>query len=277
MKRVALLVIGIAFLVPFAPMAWNAGADAQEELCEEFASQADAQTFMEENLGMADSLDPDGDGIACESLLDPGATPEADASPAATRTATVAADATAPVLSEADALDGRLGGTRESIEAEYGEPRPDPSNRLGANNYRYDVPGYQAMQVFYHKERAIIITLLAERPDGAPAGTSPTGWTLDRATDLAEGFLPADGLPGEPEQRGRNSLTPGTSTRLADVFSAATYELYGAGGEQGDWLATYRLNREDQVVAIVLAIGNTEGGAERPEAATGAEQGNEGA
>ena len=159
MKRAALLVIGIALLVPFAPMAWTAGA--QEELCEEFASQADAQIFMDENLGMADSLDPDGDGIACESLLDPGATPEAGASPVATRatatrtatrTATADADATAPVLSEAEALDGRLGGTRESIEAEYGEPRPDPNNRLGDNTYRYAVPGYQALVRAYETE-----------------------------------------------------------------------------------------------------------------------------
>jgi hypothetical protein len=117
----------------------------------------------------------------------------------------------------------------------------------------------------------LIITLLAERPEDASEGTSPTGWTLERATELAEEFLPADGRPGEPEERGRTLLTPGTSAALADTFSAATYELYGAGGEQGDWLATYRTNREDQVVAIVLAIGNTEGAAERPDAETATE------
>jgi hypothetical protein len=90
MKRLLTLLTAMAVMVVmFAP-----AAPAVVHLCSDHPNQQSAQAALEQDPSLAPTLDPDGDGVACEDFFGAsffGAT----ASPTATATATATASPTA--------------------------------------------------------------------------------------------------------------------------------------------------------------------------------------
>ncbi len=63
LRLAVLLLFMVGMLSPFA--ATGAGAGAQELACDDFNSQRAAQAVLEADPSLEDSLDADGDGVAC--------------------------------------------------------------------------------------------------------------------------------------------------------------------------------------------------------------------
>lgn len=161
-----------------------------------------------------------------------------------------------PIAARDDPLDARLGGTRESFEAKYGEPL---GNRADAGSLRYDVPGYGLVRVAYHKDHVRSVTLQPNRTPGR-ARTEPDAadWGASKAEELARRFLPADVqvVAGQRQNRGERVITPGRSDALTDAFAQATYDLYEAGGQQGDCRYVFQLAQDGKVAGITVTIGS---------------------
>jgi hypothetical protein len=114
------------------------------------------------------------------------------AGPLGVRTAGAATTATNETLA------ARLGGTRASFVAAFGDPIGDNE----ASGSRYDVPGFGLVLVQYlqqenavlaPEDRATVVTLRSPRPD-ATAATTPddADWSIDQAFQAVTRFLPAD-------------------------------------------------------------------------------------
>jgi hypothetical protein len=240
------LVVGLAVLWLGQPA--PSTTRAEEELCAEFASQAQAQAFLEDTPAMARALDPDGDGVACERLLLPGVTPPARApTPDATPGAPDPAAAVEP-------LAARLGGTADSFAA--------ATRASGSVAYR-PLPGARRVRVFYVENRALVVRLLSKRARGASLDDpDPAHWSLDEAEALARRFVPADAECGARARFAEGWFTPCRSRALAAAVAAEGYRAHGAEGEPGDCLSTFRVAADGRVSAVVVAIGDDEGRAD---------------
>lgn len=124
----------------------------------------------------------------------------------------------------AAALDGRLGGTRQSFEARYGMPIG-----MGPSGIQYRVAGYGLVALQTEltggaAARVLIIILRSPRPATVPATTSnPADWSLAKARELALRFLPADVTLGAERQTDAND-------RAASCTSAALGVVFGPAG-----------------------------------------------
>ncbi len=128
----------------------------------------------------------------------------------------------AVIAAPRDALAARLGGTRASFDAHYGQP-----HRRGLD-WAYDVPGYGLVLVQFGGDSedspALVITLRSQRPDDLPATTPhPADWTQEQAEERARAFLPADARLGD-----RVALAP--DTLMQPCASDALVQAFGSVG-----------------------------------------------
>jgi hypothetical protein len=98
MKRVLLLLTATAVMA----LMFASAAPAVVHVCSNHPNQQSAQAALDQDPSLAPTLDPDGDGTACEDFFgataSPTATATATASPTATATASPTATATASPL-----------------------------------------------------------------------------------------------------------------------------------------------------------------------------------
>ena len=230
-------------------------AQPAELSCDDFVTQPAAQALLDADAAYAPALDEDGNGVACEDLPQsrggdrvevPQASPPVQ--PAENGTPAAEASPSAPELSEAEidvALAGRFGGSRASFEALYGAPR-ETEQGAEAASFFYDVPGFESVEVAYQEDfvRALVLAL-------------PGSVDVATANDLVDLFLPADTtLDVQNVDNGSGALVSnGFSPALQERFDAATYDLYAAGSQPGNFFYQFRLNEAGQVVAIDMALG----------------------
>jgi hypothetical protein len=93
MKRVLLLLTATAVMA----LMFASAAPAVVHVCSNHPNQQSAQAALDQDPSLAPTLDPDGDGTACEDFFGAMASPTATAtaSPTATATATATASPTA--------------------------------------------------------------------------------------------------------------------------------------------------------------------------------------
>jgi hypothetical protein len=96
MKRVLLLLTATAVMA----LMFASAAPAVVHVCSNHPNQQSAQAALDQDPSLAPTLDPDGDGTACEDFFGATASPTATAtaSPTATATASPTATATASPL-----------------------------------------------------------------------------------------------------------------------------------------------------------------------------------
>jgi hypothetical protein len=217
--------------------------------CADFNTQEAAQAILDSGPGAAteDALDPDGDGQACEDLPSaqgnqskptptPKATAEAEETPANTND-----DKPGP-------LDARFGGTRDSFEAKYGDPTSDEDAGYPLG-FEYEAAGFETVNAFFHKDYVAYLTLTADP-------TAP--WSKIKANQLVKGFLPIDAkLDKAANTDDGDAITTGHSKALEKRFGESTYAKYGAEGEVGDLYFVLRLNEDNKVDSVEVALGNT--------------------
>lgn len=165
----------------------------------------------------------------------------AEASP----TAEPARGATAEETPDAP-LQGRLGSSREAFEDDYGTPVGTEAGNEPAS-FMYEGPGFDAVEVAYHRDFVRYITLDLATPV-----------EIESATEIVAPFVPADFVMGATpvETESGDILTVGTSAALRRRFSAMSYERYGASGKQGDLFYLFRLNAGGQVISIEVGLGD---------------------
>lgn len=269
MKPLVLLMIALASVLPLGLSAAHR-ATAVEEPCTVSASQPEAQAFLAPNPSTGNSPDPNGNEIACGGLFTAGATAVAlaplgtppSAAPAAASpvAATTTAEATgvAEGIVAPDALDGRLGGTREAFEILYGPALAAKGATQDPNDARYKLSGFQVARVIYQDDRIMLIILLPERIIGTPPDQSAVvNWSVQTADELTKRFLPTDVQPGQERRKGNVVLVPYQSRALAAALTTAAYEQFGRGGEPGDGYYFFFLNGEDQVSKIFVMVGSS--------------------
>jgi hypothetical protein len=140
-----------------------------------------------------------------------------------------------------DPLAARLGGIRAGFETAYGPPADGSADDAA----RYAVRGYRRVDVTYAGDRAVGITLVADRPPDAPRDEPAAGdWGLAKAEELARRFLPPDAEVGDPRRPGdRPVLVTGcASAALAAAADGARCRV------------RFRLSGEDRVWAVELAV-----------------------
>jgi hypothetical protein len=145
------------------------------------------------------------------------------------------------------ALDGRLGGTRDSFERRYGQSRASGLDR------GFDVDGYGLVQVQFggNDERgpAIVITLRSPRGDGVAATQADSGdWTLSLATRRVKRFLPADVALGKPQANNAQSAS------LACDSGAIAAAFGQLGGRDGDCRVSFVTPTEKTVSFATLTL-----------------------
>ena len=275
MRRTALtlwLVLAFGLLGAFVPAA---GARAQAVECDDFSTQEEAQDVLDSTNDddVIDELDPDGDGDACERLPseedeeDEDAAEDDEDEDASEDDDEQEDEDTAQDDEDEDAtedeeeeeaddapsgnpLTARLGGNRDGFEEEYGEPLDDEPAGEYPLGLDYEVDDFGNVNVFFHREQYVAyITLEAARNDE---------WSPRQAGNAVEPFLPADAELDDDEEETDDGdlLTVGTSEGLADRYSPATYERYGASGDPGDFFVLYRLNEDGDVETIEVGLGD---------------------
>jgi hypothetical protein len=263
-----LLVLG-----PLSALAAPAGLLAQDEsiTCADFNRQEAAQALLDADDRYAEALDPDGNGIACdeedegdetpeptEAATDeateepkeaptatPTATPTEEPTPEPTATPTEAAEEE-PERTSSNPLRWRLGSNQADFEDVYGEPDGEPENY--PNGYPYEIDGFAEVDVFYHRGYVVHLRLVAPEDDA---------WSQREADRIGREFLPTDWVDERPIVTADGDLLiPGHSAALEPRFSQATYERYGARGEQGDAYLLFRLNDDNAISSIEIGLGN---------------------
>lgn len=122
-----------------------------------------------------------------------------------------------------------LGGNRAAFEAKYGKPVDDSGAKEFGIGTRYAIPGYKAVYVFWHKDVAVHLVLVANQ-----------GWTGEKSVDLALRFLPTDAVfqkknvgTGDNARGQAWAFANGHSSALSKRLSANTYRQYQAGAPRG--------------------------------------------
>lgn len=157
---------------------------------------------------------------------------------------------TFPVSAATSPLGTGLGAKRAAFQARFGEPVDDRGAGDFATGTKYRVPGYAAVYVYWHKDVAVRIVLVAK-----------DGWSGNEAVAIAKRFLPADttfATSGNgSNKRGQAwAFANGHSQALGRRLSASTYRKYGVGGTQGDLRLALMADRNgEKVVLIDIAIG----------------------
>lgn len=94
MKRILILLSATALMV----LLFASAAPASVHLCGNHPNQQSAQAALNQDPSLAPTLDPDGDGTACEDFFGATASPTATATASPTATATALADTGGPSL-----------------------------------------------------------------------------------------------------------------------------------------------------------------------------------
>lgn len=156
-----------------------------------------------------------------------------------------------------DPLPYRVGGSRASFERKYKPPVNTALAGIYPYGREYRIKGYQAADVFFHRNLALAIRLRADIAGVAgdrPA--SPDGWPLAKAEELALRFLPGDTELDDATTRTKDRVVgEGHSKGLETTFGRATYQAFGAVGDRGDVHYIFTLNG-DRVTMIELTIGD---------------------
>jgi hypothetical protein len=217
--------------------------------CADFNTQEAAQAILDSGPDAAteQALDPDGDGQACEDLPSAGGNQtKATPTPKATAEVEVTPEATES-SSKSGPLEARFGGTRDSFEEKYGDPKSDEDAGYPLG-FEYDASGFETVNAFYHKDYVAYLTLTADLS---------TPWSKIKANQLVKGFLPTDiKLDKAKSTKDGDSITTAHSKALEKRFGASTYTKYGADGEAGDLYYVLRLDDDSKVASIEIALGN---------------------
>lgn len=241
---------------------------AQAPTCADYSSTAAAQFALDINPSLAPSLDPDGNGIACDDAGGAAQTPsstELQLPTGAAETPTPATgQPTADVIDgqptqptnqqqtppQGGDLDGRIGGTRAAFEAAYGQPVQETPSQTNPNvtGIAYAGTGSIAdMYVVYHSDQAIIIWLTPAQP-----------WTTAEASGVLGGFVPADvtTLP-QPETLSDGSLLmPVNSQILAGGITQQAMTDARIPGVPGDMYLLLTTDGGQMIVDVEIGIGN---------------------
>lgn len=150
---------------------------------------------------------------------------------------------------EAEALVGRLGGTRSGFDARYGPPVA----YLGGGTVQYEVEGVGRLTVSFEDDVAQRATLIAPRVASRPLeDPDPADWTLERARELAATLAPADATFAESVTADADVLT-GSSEALTQTVAVSDENGCGPVGP-GGFTATFTTPSLDHVSEITLAI-----------------------
>jgi len=138
------------------------------------------------------------------------------------------------------ALDGRLGGSRERIEQRYGPPEQDAED-ADETFARYTVLGDETITVSFVAGQVVQISVLPARTDD-PATASPSGWTQDQVFTVAAAWLPADAVfvpQATYTNLQGNLVVPCHSAALAQVTTTMIYRDVVRFGVPGDCQAVF--------------------------------------
>lgn len=242
---------------------------AQTPTCADYSSTAAAQFALDINPSLASSLDPDGNGIACDDAAGAAQTPSSTELQLPTGAAETPAPTTGQPQPTADVidgqptqstttqtqpqtgdLDGRIGGSRAAFEAAYGQPLQETPSETNPAVTGVGYAGTESIAdifVVYASDQAIIIWLTPAQP-----------WTADQASGVLNGFVPADvtTLP-QPEPLADGSLLmPVTSQILAGSITPETMSTAGIPGAPGDMYLLLTTDGSQMIVDVEVGIGN---------------------
>lgn len=277
-------------LVVLIALASTAGcshtAAAQQADCSDYSSQDAAQFALDVNPSLASSLDPDGNGRACDDDTTSGPTetsvpdrtgadlqlPTEDAeTPRVPTSSTATVDVvdqqpvnlnplpTSPDPSSSQPpsiglLDGRLGSDLTAFNTAHGAPTSEKSSDT---NDAIATGGYpppntaSELAVLYFNDQAATITVTAE-----------TSWSGTEAADVIREFLPADvtQLPQNSEILSDGSvLIPIFSEDLALGVTAATMSGARVSGVPGDMYMRLSTDGGERATEIEIGIGDGDG------------------
>jgi hypothetical protein len=222
MRLLAFVALLLAFSNPSTALA--------QETCDDFETQDEAQSAL--NDANSDELDPDGDGIACDSLPDEAESSEGDLT-ADTQSSPCAVSDEGDNNEETEAeagLDGRLGGSRAGFESVYGEPVDDEFF------IEYDIEDCGTVFTSYFEDEVVIdIAIFSPREDEEKEFTEPdeADWTVAQAEQIVKNFLPTDAEDGD-------TLVEDESLIMVEGFSETLeQEVPEAAYDYGDNTPTY--------------------------------------
>lgn len=246
---------------------------AQTPTCADYSSTAAAQFALDINPGLAASLDPDGNGVACDDATSsdqttPSST-ELQLPTGAAETPTTAAGQAQPTVDVVDQqpanatttttttqpqagdLAGRIGGTRASFDAAYGQPvhetaSQDTPNTVGVA-YASGTDAITEVFVVYVQDQATVIWLTPAQP-----------WTTDVAAGIISDFVPTDvtTLP-QPEQLDDGTLLmPVTSQVLAAGITQQAMTSAGLPGAPGDMYLLLTTDGGQLITEVEIGLGN---------------------
>jgi hypothetical protein len=259
----ALLIAALA--VPLAsPVA------AQNTDCSDYSTQASAQFALEINPSLAPTLDPDGNGTACDHEGATGATtPTSGGLQLPTDTSQTPTPSGAAPQATVDAVDqqpttstgaqtqpantvlaGRLGDTQQSFAAVHGAVTEEqPSDSSPSVTLRVYTPPATAFDLYTidWEDRVAIVVVVAEE-----------SWTTTDAAAIIGTYMPTDvtTLP-QPETLADGSLLISTtSQQLATALPADFLSQAGLPGTTGDLYMLLFTDGAGNITEIEIGLGN---------------------
>lgn len=196
----------------------------------------------------------------------PTPTPAATSAPVAQ--ATTASASKSPSTSGSKALDARLGGTKASFEAKYGQPVPGGTTQ--PNVAVYQVQNYGQVAVAFNGSDVVGIVAVADRLGHQPL-TAPDkmDWSVSSATRDAKAFLPEDAAFDTKPMTSSGTITGAChSQALAAAITQSTFSKLGAKGKPGDCVYVLNEDTNGSISSITIALGNSAAGTTQSAAAT---------
>lgn len=150
---------------------------------------------------------------------------------------------------DAEAVAGRLGGSRAGFDAVFGRP----SAYLAANHVAYDIPGIGRVSVEFTADRATTISLTPPRPADLPLDQrDASDWTDETALTQAARFYPADATTENATGGDSTSFTQtGSSEALTAAITPADEQGCPASGAT-PITATFTRSSPETVSAIAI-------------------------
>lgn len=218
--------------------------------CADFLTQDAAQSHLDRFPNDPYGLDPDGNGVACEDFYGSGASAQETQS-----TTEIAQEAALP-------LDGRVGGTVESFQAEYGMPLTIEGVD-GARSTSYAIPEIGSTVVDDEEGRITSISLFAPRAAGEEWSnvSHPLNWSVAEARNVAEEFFPQDAHIDPPIDEVPYGFTQTmcTSEALTAEVPSSIYDAVDDTPQYGRcnailWYANYEDTSQISWISVSLDI-----------------------